>query len=490
MNSSKDEARQKLLTELTYIGGAGRAEGESVDGIKRSFYPVSSHLRMLDPDVVLVVGPRGAGKTAIARVLTETNFEFYDAISRRAPAIRLPKTEPRWESGHPLGRRGFDEIELSKFINKRGTDTDILQNLWFAYLFRLLSEEMAIEKSNPLMRVEPADIERNIEIFQSLSAPVSFLDKLDQKLERENRFIFIIYDEIDTFGGGKWKFVEAGTRGLVAFWAAYARRWKRIRAKIFLRTDLYARHAKVGGADLAKLAANRVDLSWSDKDLYGMLLKRMRNSDGLLADYIGKIRGIQWDSDKILGELPILQKWQDAQPLAKRLVGEYMGANRKKGLVYRWLLDHVRDGLGRAFPRPFVRLIEVASHFQLQQRHGAPWWPRLLKPSSLRQALDHVSHDHVNQSLDEWNWLDSVRNRIRGELVPWDKEQGIIRLLEKSWADSEDNAPPLEGRDLLDYLIEVGILRHRPDGRIDAPDLFLAGLGLRRKGGVQKHPRR
>jgi len=61
--------------------------------------------------------------------------------------------------------------------------------------------------------------------------------------------------------------------------------------------------AKVGGADLAKLAANRVDLLWSDKDLYGMLLKRMRNSQGPLADYIGQIRGIEWDSDTTLGEL-------------------------------------------------------------------------------------------------------------------------------------------------------------------------------------------
>jgi len=488
MSSPRDEDRQKLLTDLTKIGGAGRSEGESPDSIKRSFYPVSSHLRMLDPDVVLVVGPRGVGKTAIARVLTET--DCYAAISRRAPAIRLPKSELKWERGHPLDQKGFDKHEFSKFINKRGTDTDLLQTLWFTYLFRLLSDKMDIEKNNALMSVEPADIERNLEVFQSLTAPVSFLDRLDQKLERENRFIFITYDEIDTFGGGEWKFVEAGTRSLVAFWAAYTRRWKRIRAKIFLRTDLYNRHAKVGGADLAKLAANRVDLLWSDKDLYGMLLKRMRNSEGLFADYIGKIRGIEWDSDETLGKLPILDKWQDARPLAKRLVGEYMGANRKKGLVYRWLLDQVRDGLGRAFPRPFVRLIEEASYIQLQQQHGAPRWPRLLGPSSLRQALDFVSSHHVEQSRAEWKWLDAVSSKISGQLVPWERERDIIHLLEKPWDGSEGKAPPFEGRDLLDYLIEVGILRHRPDGRIDAPNLFLAGLGLMRKGGVRKRPRR
>jgi len=488
MNIPKKENRQQVLEELTKFGGAGMAEGGSVDSIPRRFYPVSSHLRMLDPDVVLVVGPRGAGKTEIVRALTDAGC--YSAISHRVPAIRLPQTEPDWKRGHPLGQEGFDNSELLKFLNKSGTDTDTLRDLWFSYLFRLLSDKMGIEKDHPLMKIEPADIESNMEIFRSLTVPVSLLDKLDQKLERENRFIFITYDEIDTFGGGKWKFVEAGTRSLVAFWAAYARRWKRIRAKIFLRTDLYNRHAKVGGADLAKLAANRVDLSWSDKDLYGMLLKRMRNSEGFLAGYTGEIPDIKWDSDKILGELPSLDEWQDAQPLAKRLVGEYMGPNRKKGLVYRWLLDHVRDGLGRAFPRPFVRLIEEASIEQSKRPHGgAPRWPHLLDPSSLRQALDSVSHYHVNQSLGEWKWLEAVKDRIKGKLVPW-RMQDIIRWLEKPWGDSEGESPPFEGRDLLDYLIEVGILRYRPDRRIDAPDLFLAGLGLMRKGGVRKRHRR
>jgi len=53
---------------------------------------------------------------------------------------------------------------------------------------------------------------------------------------------------------------------------------------------------------------------------------------------------------------------------------------------------------------------------------------------------------------------------------------------------SEDSVrPPVDSaRDLIDYLVEVGILRDRSKGRLDAADLFLAGLGLKRKGGVRK----
>ena len=287
-------------------------------------------------------------------------------------------------------------------------------------------------------------------------------------------------------GAGDWTLIEAGVRGLVAFWAAYSRRWKRIRAKLFLRTDLYDRHAKAGGADLAKLAAGRVDLVWNDRDLYGLLLKRLANLDDELAGYVQSVKGIEWIEDPELGRIPQLRKWQDARPVVERMVGAYMGANQKKGLVYRWLIDHVRDGLGRALPRPFVRLIEEAARQDLAH-FGSVREPRLLEPASLRRALDRVSDDHVAQSRDEWPWLDAVKSKLaESPLVPWDRERDVIRLLDGFTKADGSSVLPFEGRELLDYLIEIGILRRRPDGRVDAPDLFLSGLGLRRKGGVRK----
>jgi len=56
--------------------------------------------------------------------------------------------------------------------------------------------------------------------------------------------------------------------------------------------------------------------------------------------------------------------------------------------------------------------------------------------------------------------------------------------LPKRWESNSE--PPFEGRELLEYLLEIGLLRRRADGRVDVPDLFLSGLGLKRKGGVKK----
>ncbi len=111
--------------------------------------------------------------------------------------------------------------------------------------------------------------------------------------------------------------------------------------------------------------------------------------------------------------------------------------------------------------------------------------PRLLQPTSLRSALDRVSNDHVIQMRDEFPWLDSLKASLAtNPLVPY-LEKDAVKLLDVA-ISADEAKPPYEGKELLEYLIEVGVLRRRPDRRIDAPDLFLAGLGLRRKGGVKR----
>jgi len=487
MTSQWNEERRTLLRALQNIGSAGRAEGARTESIATSFFPVAEHLRLLDPDVVLVVGPRGSGKTQIARVLTDA--ELFDAVKLHAPAVRLPTGQSQWLKVYPAGKQGFEGVGLRTFMKGAGDGTETLRELWFAYLVRALKDHLDDQGRidlAPLFEPAAADVEAIHRAFRELGTkPVVVLDRLDEQLERQGRYLFATYDELDTLGNGDWKLIEAGVRGLVALWAAYARRWRRIRAKLFLRTDLYEKHAKAGGADLAKLAAGRVELVWSDRDLYGQLLKRMANVDDALADYVKAVKGVSWSDDPSLGRIPKLRTWQDARPVVERMVGVYMGANQKKGLVYRWLLDHVRDGLGRGYPRPFVRLMEEGANQELQY-FGNLKSRRLLEPASLRRALDRVSGDHVAQSLDEWPWLEAIRGKLRGDpLVPY-AEKEAVKLLEGLSGATDATPPPFEGRELLDYLLELGIFRRRPDGRLDAPDLYLFGLGLRRKGGVTK----
>lgn len=476
------------------MGGHGRAEGESRERFPRTFYPVAEHARAFDPEVVLIIGPRGSGKTALFRAVIE--LDLLPAIARHAPDVRLPPLDAHrttWISGYPIGAGFPDARGLRNFVGKRSSTPESTLELWLTYLARILStrlDKASQETLRPLLSLQGGDVMTNYDKFRSLGdAVVLALDRLDEALRRADARVFIGYDELDTLGAPDWETMSAGIRGLVAFWASYARRWKRIRAKIFIRTDLFRRHATAGGADLAKLAANRAELEWSDKNLYSMLIKRVANASDELRQYCEGAR-LRFEDDDELGAVPLVLRAEHARPLVDRMVGPYMGANLKKGLVFRWLLDHIRDGKGNALPRPLVRLVEEAAQRELNFGAAARP-PRLLTPVSFRVALDVVSQEHVTQATDEWPWLTGVRSRLAGDQVPWDRRQLLERRLavnwDKSWSGSVETRPPVDDpAQFVDYLLEIGVFRERSDGRIDVPDLFLAGLGLKRKGGVRR----
>src|SRR5262249_18028640 len=153
--------------------------------------------------------------------------------------------------------------------------------------------------------------------------------------------------------------------------------------------DFYKHHREVAGADVAKLAGNRVELQWSNKNLYGALLKHILNkydSSGCqpLKEHFSKT--VRCASDADLGDIPILAQPSDAKPFVDRLVSEYMGANSGKGLSFRWILDHLRDGNGHALPRSLVWLIELAAEIERDQPRAAG--AHLLHHVSIRNALD------------------------------------------------------------------------------------------------------
>ena len=494
MSKLPQENRDRLLADLSQMGSSGRAEGESSETFPKTFFPVAEHVRAFDPDVVLIVGERGSGKSELFRAVVRENL--LESIIRRTPGSRLAKVSSqnaKWLPGHPLDKEFPDAAGLRRFMQAHPDDPEAVPNLWFAYLARVLHE--GLPQGNPLatsdlLNLPGREVDKIVGKFRAAkNQPLILLDQLDKQLEREDRWIFVSYDELDVLGGYDWGAMVRAIQGLISFWAGYSRRWSRIRAKLFLRTDLFRRHWQALGADLSKLAANRAEISWSDRNLYAMLVKRIANSSFALREYCERSR-LRFDDDPKLGLIPQLEKAEDARPLIERMVGQYMGANVKKGSAFRWLLSHVRDGNERAMPRALVRLIEEAA----QQERDVPraTHTRLLAPASVRRALDKVSGEHVLQvNTHELPWLPGVARRLKGEGVPIERryaEKALARDWDGDWGEqTQPIRPPVEKpSDLVDYLVDIGVFRLRPGGRIDVPDLFLAGLGMTRKGGVAR----
>lgn len=474
--------------------GYGQAESETPELFSRRLYPVPDHLRALDPNVVLVVGPRGSGKSALFNAFFSDHQDIRKAIAAKTPSIQAQRLSTEWVAVYPASTAFPDSQALSRWASS----DEAARKIWHAMLVRHLADRFNEGRKTELKSIlEPmsVDLPAILKAYDDPEAnPTAALDELEQKLRQEDRCIFVGYDELDTLGGYEWELMARMVRGLVAFWSDYSRRWQRIRAKIFLRSDLFRRHTGMGTADFAKLAANRAELAWSDVSLLGMLAKRIANTSAGLAAYCRKA-GIRFEeSHNTLGLIPTVREPDDVFPLLERLAGEFMGAGQKKGRVRNWILDHLRDGHGEISPRSLVRLIEQAARKEAANRSLRP--PKLIHPTALRQALDDVSNDHVTQGIsNEWPWLEGVKRRLQQDrLVPWMRREIVGLLdsnLDSSWGglDRPSLRPPVDQpADFLDYLIEIGVFRQRSDDRIDVSDLYLSGLGLRRKGGVKRGP--
>jgi len=492
MSMLKREDALILLSDLSNMGSTGQAEYEANEKFPKTFYPVQEHIRAFDPDVVLVVGPRGSGKSALFRAVLNNNL--LPSLAKYAPKVRLPSLDSKrtlWFAAYPGGKK-FPDPRAQTYFFEKNKSTQAGQDLWLMNLVRTLYTQLDSRGQSEMKlfyEQQAGDVITNYQTFiDSGMAPTLALDRLDDYLEAKDHYIFVGYDELDTLGGENWQTMVRGVTGLVGFWASYSRRWKRIRSKIFLRTDLYERYATIGGAEIAKLSANRSEIVWNDKNIYGMLIKRIANTSDSLLEYCQK-SNLHLENDPDLGYLIKNDDEQTLKKFVERLFYPYMGSGIKKGFTYRWLIEHTKDGRGKALPRPLVRLIEIAASQQLNSARSINV-PHLIDHISIRRALDLVSAEHVKGAKNEWPWILGLKDRIRDNQVPWDREEFELHLKLKwndSWGEVDEIRPPLEDiHEFVDYLIELGIVRTRSNDRIDVPDLYLTGLGLKRKGGVRK----
>jgi hypothetical protein len=477
------------------MGGAGQAESESPDQFGQRFYPVGEHLRAFQPDVTLIVGERGSGKSELFGAAMR--YGLLPAAARYAPGVRLPPLDASrsiWRAAYPAEAQFPDSVGLNRFLKETNFSPRAAQQLWFAYLVRVLEpelDEQARSELQPLFMPQGGDALAVMDAFgKAGQIPLLVLDRLDERLTQADRWQFVGYDELDTLADYDWATMGTAISGLVSFWASYSRRWRRLRAKVFMRTDLFRRNTSSLSADLPKLASNRVEISWSERNLYAMLLKRIANSSPALQQYCVDSKVKFKTQDPQLGWIPEIATAEDAKPLIQRMISPFMGANKNKGLTFNWLLDHIRDGQDKAYPRALVRLIEQAALNEIENPKAG--YNRLIDPTSLRRAIEKVSQLQVTEAIsNEWPWLEGVRQRVQGESVPMARRQ-LEYLLSKDWETSwnphRQIRPPAEDqRMLVNYLVELGVMRQRGDGRLDTPDIYQSGLGLKRKGGVRRN---
>lgn len=486
---SKNSASE-LLDCIIAMGSGGIAESVPEREFLAQFYPLPEHARALDPHVLLVIGDRGAGKTNLFQAIQYP--AGLRAIISLAAGRPIPRTDQSdWLVG--FNSEGADhppEMVFQKFA--AGKEPIALQHAWLGLLIKRLVAEKAISGSSLPKPVQKAVSSPKHDLAALADCTSSHLvelfgvfDAFDAKLRKDDRWLFMTYDALDRVSSGDWDVMKLVIRGLVQFWASNSRRWTRLRPKIFLRRDLFERVA-LFGPDVSKIAAQRVELVWTPRHLYRMILKRMMNQDKKLRRYLDQLR-LAGKDERELGWCPGEISEKQLQEFAELLCGEFMGAGPNKGRTFTWIPNHLQDGNGHILPRSFVRLFESAA--RIETTAGKADWPQLIHHTSLRAAVDDVSENRVQEIAEEFPWLKTVQSKLSqlNAILPFERTK-LERLLNINWDGTAERPPETSGRDLLKLLMELGIFYskadRKSDTRVDVRDLYLKGFGFKRKGGV------
>jgi hypothetical protein len=245
-----------------------------------------------------------------------------------------------------------------------------------------------------------------------------------------------------------------------------------------------------GFPDASKVVASRVSLDWTREDLFALLYRYLGNgSEDEAARAFRDLEG-KWTEHANAG-------WQVPEPLRSRMdaqekvfiaiAGHWMGKTKQKGKTYAWIPNHLADGFDKVSPRSFLVAIRAAANMEeaLGQTHALHW-------TGLQEGVRKASEYRVAEIKEDLPWAHEAMNHLVKLVVPCEREKlldawktgGLPRKLPKVQLMASEHER-LES--ILEDLGSVGILKILPDGRVNIPDVYRVGFGLRRKGGFVPH---
>jgi hypothetical protein len=458
--------------------GASRAKTEEI------FAP-EQHAGALDPNAIIVLGARGAGKSFWAGVLGDD--ETRKAAAQAYPNLGLDRLAVQL---------GFTGIENDGSVSRATIDAQVPEGqegrlatrLWRCVLLRALRTVALPNERRPTIG----------SMMREYTDPEDWEDEcstLDRAVARSGRQVLVVFDALDSIAMN-WERLRLLTDALLEVaWAT--RGYRSLRVKLFLRPD-QMRDLGLRFVELPKLLAGATNLEWKGTDLYGMLFARIGSAANAVAirSYSAMLRaeGIASPprSLKQLRSWPLAYDQKQQRRMFRRFAGSYMGRSHKNGRTYDWPVKHLADGHGEVTPRSFMTLMIEAA------RHLVGPSDQVISAEGIRHGLREASKVRVNQLDLEFPWIKRVLAPLAGLQVPCEASQIKERWLETRTIDavlrranSGDFLPPFnpasEGAEdvkLRATLTRIGVLMLRSDGRFDMPDLFRVAARLLKKGGV------
>jgi hypothetical protein len=449
-------------------------------------YVPQSHALALNPDISIVSGIRGSGKTFWWTCLKDETVRRY--LSSAFKLTDYSSIDVR----HGFGVNPSNEYPSPDTI-KQSAREQSPESVWKAVIALVL--DLFPENGKKLNRIAHR-VDRDPEEYKKR------LIELEETTGTHNRKILILFDGLDRVAS-TWEEIRPLIKGLFRTTLEF-RSFQNIRIKLFIRPDMLEDKEITTFPDASKLLSKTLDLRWRKTDLYALVFQRLGNtpeSDMELRRYCEKELRIFWEVDKTQDTTMLpddLRHDEKAQSkLFAAIAGPTMAAGEsghKRGIPYSWLVNHLVDARDQVSPRSMMAALWTAA----QEYTHNPNWPYPLDPKALQTGVAAASRVRRDEIIKEdYPWIQILLDPLKeaGLTVPCEQDTLIqiwrsAAVIEKLRAQSSvAKLPPRRIPDgesgVLDDLIGLGVFSRLIDGRIQMPDIFRIGFGIGRKGGVK-----
>jgi tetratricopeptide (TPR) repeat protein len=457
------EERADILDALVRLT---RQEADLVDPLT-TFLPLPSQRYALWPEELVILGGRGAGKTALFRLVNDAR------TAKRLRAFfeddRIP--EALWLDA--FSQDGMKHPEVGTLEAWATSASDLsLRAFWMTHLLRRVHDEEpgiavippAVE---PILRAPVADLAAWLPIAEAnLGAVSGALDAAERSLAAAERSVFVSYDNLDRVGQHEPGIRRRYVSTLLSLWLSLSNRYKWLRGKIFLRDDLFDA-AELGFADAGKLRARAGTITWDHEALYRVVVRHLAGTSEVMRVWLREVRGLELRDRGEFGWVPGAMPDGVQREFISRLAWRVIGKGALKGETHRWIVNRLQDANRRVTPRAMLWFFGFAGEEAKKRLPGRRKTP--LVADDLVDALRRTSRERVTEINEEYPAAVRMEN-LRGMKIPLDRNDVVARL-GRARTDEREGLPS-EGPPILSELFRLGVLKAGEDGQLDVPDIY------------------
>lgn len=472
------ESIEKIMPAQT---AAAENEFSNLDSLVKRFYPFKEYRYIFDNSKFLITGAKGSGKTALFNVLKSPEYAHRLAKYVDTKSDSIDRTE--WVVGLD-SKSDFPTKSNFSQVAKTGK-SEVYEAYWKVLAVRVLKKYIKEytneypEYFNDIFDCQYSELRKIIDKRPSINEEIEeYFIKFNKKLVEANKFIIITYDALDSCMARdiRGKFISE----LISFWTENNTRLSNLKAKIFLRNDIF-KNEVTDITDKIKLDNYRTVIEWDYDYLLAMVWKRMLEANGTLKKIIEKAlleKGYSITETSDLGIIP-----RPIPEINKLIIEELIGNKMGKGnkaYTYNWILYRLRDTNEKIVPRSMLKLFSLAA--ENEKAEGKYDASKIIKPKSLEGTVLKVSEDRVTDMAEEYPEYKQIFQSLKNYCPVFPvEEEALKEALVKCGLEEKSI------RTEIDNLKEIGILkeyqRRKSDPiRYHIPDIYLKGMGLTRKG--------